>query len=132
MNQAESLSPAAFAALPHKTVTAHNGHTGKDETYSGVALTDLLAKHGAPTGKELHGKPLADYVVATGADGYKAVLSLAETDASFHPGDVIVADAMDGQPLDAAHGPYQLVVAEDKRPARCVRNLVSIELRTAE
>lgn len=131
------LTPATlpldeFRSLPHKTVAAHNGHTNADESYSGVSLSELLAKYGAPTGMKLHGKPLADYLVATGADGYKAVLSLAETDPSFHPGDVIVADEMDAKPLDAANGPFKLVVTEDKRPARCVHNLVSIELKTAD
>jgi hypothetical protein len=128
----ETLNIADFKARPHKTVTAHNSHTNSDETYSGVPLTDLLAKYGAPTGKDLHGKPLSDYIVATGSDGYKAVLSLAETDASFHPGDVIVADSMNGKPLDEKEGPFKLVVSEDKRPARCVHNLVSIELRAAD
>jgi hypothetical protein len=36
---------------------------------------------------------------------------------------------MDGKPLDAHSGPFKLVVSEDKRPARSVRNLVSIELK---
>ena len=130
--QPEILNAANFRALPHKTVTFHNAHTNADEIYSGVPLTDLLAKYGAPTGKDLHGKPLSDYLVATGSDGYKAVLALAETYLSFHPGEVIVADAMDGKSLDAKEGPFKLVVTEDKRPARCVHNLVSIELRTAE
>jgi hypothetical protein len=128
----ETLNMADFAAIPHKTVTARNGHTNTDETYSGVPVTDLLAKYGPPTGKDLHGKPLSDYLVVTGSDGYKAVLSLAETDPSFHPGDVIVADTLNGKPLDAKEGPFKLVVTEDKRPARCVHNLVSIELRTAD
>ena len=39
---------------------------------------------------------------------------------------------MNGKPLDAKNGPFKLVVTEDKRPARSVHNLVSIELRTAE
>lgn len=121
-----------FGKLPHKTVTFHNIHTKADETYSGVPLTDLLAKYGAPTGDKLRGKGLSEYIVATGADGYKAVLALAETDPAFHPGDVIVADSMNGQPLDAQNGRFKLVVTEDKRPARSVHNLVSIELRTAE
>jgi len=128
----ETLNTADFAALPHKTVTAHNGHTNTDETYSGVPLTDLLAKYGAPTGMQLHGKPLSDYLVATGSDGYKAVLSLAETDPAFHSGHVIVADTMDGKPIGDKDGPFRLIVTEDKRPARCVRNLVSIELRAAD
>ena len=127
-----ALGVADFATLPHKTVTFHNVHTKADETYSGVPLTDLLAKYGAPTGDKLRGKALSDYIIATGADGYKAVLALAETDPSFHPGDVIVADTMDGKPLDAKTGPFRLVVTEDKRPARSVHNLVSIELRTAD
>ena len=47
-------------------------------------------------------------------------------------GEVIVADTMNGQPLDAKSGPFKLVVTEDKRPARWVRNLVSIELKSAK
>ncbi|AXC14370.1 hypothetical protein ACPOL_5114 [Acidisarcina polymorpha] len=124
-----ALTLAEFKDLPHKTVSYHNAHTKTDETYSGVPLIDLLAKYGAPTGDKLHGKALSDYIVATGSDGYRAVLALAETDPSFHPGDVIVADSMNGQPLDAKNGPFKLVVTEDKRPARSVRNLVSIELK---
>jgi hypothetical protein len=125
------LTAAEFKAVPHISVTIHNSHTNADETYSGVRLADLLAKMGAPLGNDLRGKALADYVVATGSDGYKAVLALGEVDPAFHPGEVLVADAMDGKPLDAHAGPFKLVVSEDKRPARSVRNLVSIELKEA-
>lgn len=117
--------------MPHVTVTIHNSHTNVDESYSGVPLSDLLAKVGAPLGKDLHGEALADYVVANGSDGYKAVLALGEIDPSFHPGEVIVADSMNGKPLDAHSGPFKLVVTEDKRPARSVRNLTTIELKSA-
>jgi hypothetical protein len=123
------LSLADLKAIPRIDVTVHNPHTNADETYSGVRLADLLAKLGAPLGSELHGQALANYVVATGSDGYKAVLALAEVDPSFHPGEVLVADAMNGKPLDPHSGPLKLVVTEDKRPARSVRNLVSIELK---
>jgi hypothetical protein len=126
------LSATDFTVLPHITVTFHNTHTNADETYSGVRLSDLLAKLGAPLGDALRGKALANYVVAAGSDGYKSVLALGEVDPSFHPGEVIVADAMDGKPLDAHSGPFKLVVTEDKRPARSVRNLVSLELRSAQ
>ena len=119
----------ALKAMPQKTVTYHNPHTNADETYSGVPLMDLLAGLGVPHGKDLHGKALSEYVVATGSDGYKAVLALAEVDPEFHPGEVLVADTMNGQPLDAHSGPLKLVVTEDKRPARFVRNLTTIELK---
>lgn len=130
--ESKTIDLAALKAMPHKTISFHNVHTNADETYSGVPLIDLLASLGMPHGKDLHGKALSDYVVATGSDGYKAVLALAEVDPEFHPGDVIVADAMDGKPLDAQNGPFKLVVTEDKRPARSVHNLVSIEVKTAE
>jgi len=125
------LTLGALTDMPQKTISFHNVHTKADETYSGVPLIDLLASLGVPHGKDLHGKGLSEYIVATGSDGYKAVLALAEVDPEFHPGDVIVADAMDGKPLDK-DGPFKLVVTEDKRPARSVRNLVSIEVKTAE
>jgi hypothetical protein len=116
---------------PHQTVTIFDHHTNANETYSGVPLMDLLAKLGVPHGQDLHGKALTDYVVATGADGYRSVVALGEIDPEFHPGMVLVCDAMDGKPLGAT-GPFRLVVTEDKRPARSVRNLISIELKTAE
>lgn len=128
---AATLYSAELKAMPHVTLTVHNSHTNANERYSGIRVADLLAKMGAPIGNELHGQALADYVVATGSDGYKAVLALGEVDPSFHPGEVIVADTMDGKPLDEHSGPLKLVVTEDKRPARGVRNLVSIELKSA-
>jgi len=133
VNQKSSvLSQSDIKALPHHTITVHNPHTNADETYSGVPLMDLLAKEGVPHGHDLRGKALSDYIVVTGSDGYKAVLALAEADPEFHPGDVLVADQMDGKPLDAKIGPLRLVVTEDKRPARSVHNLVSIEVKQAE
>jgi len=131
-SQTQSFSADDLKALPHHTVTVHNPHTNADETYSGVPLMDLLAKQGVPHGHDLRGKALSQYVVATGSDGYKAVLALAEVDPDFHPGEVLVADQLDGKPLDAKTGPFRLVVTEDKRPARSVHNLVSIEVKQAE
>jgi hypothetical protein len=127
-----AFSSADLKALPHITVTIHNAHMNADETYSGVRLADILGKLGAPLGKELHGEALANYIVATGSDGYQAVFALAEVDPDFHPGEVLVVDAMNGKPLDAHSGPFKLVVTEDKRPARSVRNLTTIELKTIQ
>jgi hypothetical protein len=122
------LSPTDFHALPHITITVHNSHTNATETYSGIPLATLLEKVNAPLGKELHGDAMTSYLVATGSDGYSVVLSLAEADPSFHGGQVLVADARDGQSLGKS-GPFQLIVSDDKRPARWVHNLVSITLQ---
>ena len=124
-----NLSLAEFRALPHVDVKVHNGHTNTDETYSGVPLVVLLAKVDAPLGENLRGKALTNYVVVTGSDGYSVLLSLAEVDPMFHDGQIVVADSRDGQPLTTS-GPYQLIVSEDKRPARWVRNLISIAVQS--
>jgi hypothetical protein len=126
-----TLSTADFSALPHVTLTVHNSHTNADETYSGVPLAALLAKVNSPMGAELKGTTMTSYVVATGSDYYSVLLSLAEVDPSFHGGQVLVADTRDGQPL-AASGPFELIVSDDKRPARWVHNLVAITLRNAQ
>jgi len=43
---------------------------------------------------------------------------------------VLVADSREGAPL-AKSGPFELIVTDDKRPARWVHNLVSIALLNA-
>jgi len=126
------FTPQTLREYPQAKVTVFDPHSKKQETYAGVPLVDLLAKLGVKHGKDLMGKALAQYVVATGSDGYVSVVALGELDPEFHPGTVLVADAMDGKPLDEKAGPFRLVVSEDKRPARSVRNLVKIEVRTAE
>ena len=123
------LSPADFRALPHISITVHNSHTNAAETYSGVPLATLLETVNAPLGKALHGEAMTSYVVATGSDGYSVVLSLAEIDPEFHAGQVLVADARDAKPLEK-NGPFQLIVSDDKRPARWVHNLNSIVLQS--
>jgi hypothetical protein len=126
------LTGDTIKTRPHQTITIENGHTHASETYSGVPLVMLLAQVGAPTGKDVHGKALSEYIVATGADGYKAVLALAEAEPDFHPGQILVADELAGKPLDTSEGPFKLVVSEDKHPARSVHNLVKLELKQAE
>jgi hypothetical protein len=59
------------------------------------------------------------------------VYSLAETDPLNHTGDVIVADSLNGAAI-AADGAFKLVSSEEKRPARWVRNLSAITVKSAE
>ena len=126
------LSQAELKSLPHITVTVQNTHADEKETYSGVRLADLCTKLGAPLGKELRGKAMVSYIKASAPDGYAVVFSIAEIDPEFHSGEIIVADQMNGQPLDARSGPFKLVATEDKRPARWVRNVTTLELKTAD
>ena len=121
-----TLDAAAFAALPHETLTVQDH--GKPRTYSGVPLATLAAKIGAPAGETLRGPLLSAAWVARAADGYRVALSVGEVDAGTGGRKVIVADAENGAPLAAKDGPFKLVVDGDKRPARSARMLVSLEL----
>ncbi len=114
------------------TIKVMNGHEHVQQSYTGVPLVELMRKVGAPEAAGVKGKALSEYVVAIGADKYQVVLSLAEIEPAFHPGGVIVADMLNGKPLDTKQGPLKLVVEEDREPARWVHTLVRLELRPAQ
>jgi DMSO/TMAO reductase YedYZ molybdopterin-dependent catalytic subunit len=120
------LTDADLKAMPRTTLTAMDAHEKQTHTFEGVTLAELLKRAGLPTGEHLRGKSMALCVVAGAADGYHAVFSLAELDASIGGVTVLVADTVDGQPIPTGQGPLRLVVPSDKRPARWVRMLQSL------
>ena len=123
-----TLSLDDLRRLPRETVSVKNEHAGKDEVYEGTSLAGLLKQAGVAQGARLRGKAMATCVVAEGSDGYRVVFSLAELDSDFEDSGVIVADTVDGKPLDEKLGPLRLVAPHDKRPARWVRMLRSIQV----
>ena len=54
--------------------------------------------------------------------------TLAELDPAVGARRVLLADALDGNPLGAEQGPWRLVVPDDKRPARWARQVKSVTL----
>jgi len=91
-------------------------------------MRELLSRAGVPAGEALRGAELAKGVLVTGADGYQVVFGIAEFDAAFTDRLSILADRKDGQPLDANAAPFQLILTGENRPARWVRQVVSIEI----
>jgi len=125
--QQSTLTLAELEALPRaKVSTIQRGAT---HVFEGALLGDILAKVGAPSGKAIRGAELADVVIVEARDGYKVALALAGTDASMRKDRVILADRMDGAPLDSAKGPFELIVEGDLRPARAVEMVSSIRLQ---
>ena len=116
-----TFTAETLADLPR--ATARLG--GKAE-YEGVTLASVLREAGVPQGPRLHGKPMAAFVVVTGEDGYRAVLSLAETDPSFRDAPVVLADRQAKGPLAENEGPWRLVIGADARPDRGVRQVESV------
>ena len=122
-----TLTAADLAALPRRE-QAITEKDGSQHTYQGWALADVLHLAGAPAGKVIHGEVLAEALLATAADGYHAVFALPEIDPDFAPQTILLANRRDGQALDATHGPYQVIVPLEKKPARWVRQVVGFEV----
>ena len=120
------IDASALSGLERRRATAA-AHDQPPALWEGVALVDVLRQAGAPLDKQLRGRELAKAVRVTAADGYQVVFSLAELDATFSDTIVLLVDTQDGHAL-GAEGPFRLIVPNDKRPARWIRNVIRIEL----
>jgi len=105
---------------------------GNDHIYTGAILSDILQKAGATLGKDLHGENLAKYVLAEASDGYKVVFGLAELDKDFTDRLIILAIQIDGKPLTSVDGPFRIIVQDEKKPARCIRQVTAIKVQFAK
>ncbi len=126
-----TLQPADLKALPHIEITAVD-RDSKEHRYAGVPLITLLNQAGASTGAALKGKNLTKYVVVKAADGYEVVFALAELDPDFSTRTILLADSADGAPLADGVGPYRVVVPGEKKPARWIRQVTSLEVKLAK
>lgn len=121
-----TLTVDDLKSMPRTTVTVKDD--AKSTTYEGVLLGAVLARAGAPLGREMSGNAVASYVLATATDGYQAVYALAEADPAFTASELLVADTIDGKPLFEYQGPMRIVAPHDKRGARSVRMLQRIDV----
>lgn len=99
---------------------------GRKQACTGVELADLLRRAGAMPDGPLRGAHLVRTVQAQARDGYRVAFSLAELDPTLGRRHVYVVDQCDGRALDAQDGPLRLVVPEDARAARSLRQLQSL------
>jgi hypothetical protein len=123
----QSFSEEALEKLPatHVEVTVGGEHgPPKPAAYDGVLLWSLIEPAGLIDAPGKKTKPQHVFL-ARGADGYAVALSIGEIAPMYEGKQVLVAYAEDGKKLDGV----KLVVPGDKRAARFVRDLVSIEVR---
>lgn len=128
--EAAEFDAQRLAALPRSTVRVAD----KSETpltFEGVRVADLLMAAGMKFGHNLRGPRLADYLIVESADGYRVVCALTELDAEFSDRVVLLADRCDGQPLPGRDGPLRIVVSDEKKHARWVRNVASLTIASA-
>jgi DMSO/TMAO reductase YedYZ molybdopterin-dependent catalytic subunit len=122
-----TFSIKELSAIKSSEVKAKD-RDGKEHTFKGISLYTILDSAGAPLGKALRGENLAKYVLVKASDGYEVVFSLPEIDPEFSEKIILLAYEVDGKPLAATEGPFRLVVPQDKKHARWIRQVSSIQL----
>jgi DMSO/TMAO reductase YedYZ molybdopterin-dependent catalytic subunit len=127
--KAFSFSAADLAELPQKELKAKE-HSGDEATYKGVLVASVLKEADVILGERLRGKMLTNHLLVEASDKYRALFSLPEVDPDWTDHVVLLATSRNGEPLDAAHGPLQLVVPGDKRHSRWVKQVVRLTVRS--
>jgi len=120
------LTAAGIAALPHQEVSVDDH--GKSVRLEGVALRLVLEKAGIALGDSLCGKRLSSCLLVEAADGYRVVIALPEIDPGFTDRVILLADKADGHLLNSNEGPFRIVVPREKRMARWVRQVTTLQV----
>jgi hypothetical protein len=121
------LSRADLEALPHVKVTASE-HGSPAVSFEGVTLKSVLEKAGVTFGESMKGKRLTNCLLVEAADGYRAVIALPELDPAFTDKQTVLAFLRDGKPLGEKEGPYRIVIPDEKRMARWVRQVTTLKI----
>jgi DMSO/TMAO reductase YedYZ molybdopterin-dependent catalytic subunit len=135
VSQSLSLTVADLKRYPAHQIdyvppqTEHNSGSEPARQYTGCLLRDVLAAAKPTEGKARDLR--RSYVVASASDGYEVVFSWAELFISAVGDNVYVVYERDGTPLADDEGRIALVVLTDLRPARHVKWLSTLMLRTA-
>lgn len=120
------LARADIEALPHVKVTT--AASGISTTFEGVPLRAVLEKAGVGLGETLKGKRMASCLLVEAADGYRVVIALPELDPAFSDKQIVLAFLKDGKTLNDKEGPYRIVIPDEKRMARWVRQVTTLKI----
>lgn len=115
-----------------QTTVNRKDRDGNNHAYTGVLLSALLQKAGVTMGKDLKGVNLTKYILVGASDGYQVVFALAELDKDFTNRQIILTTQIDGKPLAPAEGPFRIIVQDEKKPARCIKQVTSIKVMLAK
>jgi DMSO/TMAO reductase YedYZ molybdopterin-dependent catalytic subunit len=122
-----TLTLAELESMPAEMIGAKD-HDGSTASYQGVSLHTILARAGVPQGETLRGAALRLCVLVKAADGYQVAFSVAELDPLFTDKETLLAYRRDGKELDSKAGPLRLVIPDEKRQARWVREVTGLEV----
>ena len=129
VTQPFALPLAELATLPRRELTADfhcvAGWSATDLQWEGVAFETFYRRIIQPS---IRPDTSVTRVVFGGLDGYRSVVSIEDALAE----DVLIAEHLDGRPLDADHGAPARLVSPSQYGFVSVKHLCRIELRTDE
>lgn len=129
-DQKITLTVADLAKMQHREIKARVHDTG-EHTFSGVELREILKKVGIKFGTALRGPGFAQYVlVESAADNHNVVIALVELDDMFTDKIFLLADTIDGKPLGEKNGPLQIIIPDEKRHGRWVRQVAKMSVKS--
>ncbi len=113
-----------------ETATYSAGGAPVSDAYAGITLRSLLDAAGGVDVTSAKNDVLSKFVVATGADGYKAAFSLGEIDPKFGAQPVLVATSDTAGQLGptGSDGLARVVVPGDHAGGRYVSNLADLQI----
>jgi DMSO/TMAO reductase YedYZ molybdopterin-dependent catalytic subunit len=124
-----ALPLAELATLPRRELTADfhcvAGWSAVNLHWEGVAFKTFYRLIIEPS---VRPDTLVTHVVFGGLDGYRSVVSIEDALAE----DVLIAERLDGRPLDGDHGAPARLVSRSQYGFVSVKHLCRIELHTAE
>ena len=125
-----AITLAAVAPPVTESATYLSGAGSVTDTYTGVSLWTLVQDAGLLTDPSIKNDILRFGVVATGSDGYRALISLGEIDPAFgnQPDIVAYSDKLGQLGPGGADGAMRLVVPGDTAGGRYVSNLVNLQV----
>src|SRR5450432_3495420 len=109
-------------------VTYLSGTDTVKASFTGVYLRDILDAAQVNYNPDQKNDTLSMYIVATGSDGYQAIIAYGDIDPNYGNLPILVAYAQDGNTITQG-GPIRLVVPGDSHGGRYVSMLVSLEVR---
>jgi DMSO/TMAO reductase YedYZ molybdopterin-dependent catalytic subunit len=119
---------SGLAALPRRELTADfhcvAGWSATNLRWEGVAFETFYRAVIEP----LRPDPSVTHIVFGGLDRYRSIVSIVDAMAD----DVLIADHLDGGPLDGDHGAPARLVSPNQYGFVSTKHLCSIELHTAE
>lgn len=111
-----SISRTDLEKLPPVEIKAKDKE-GREQVYKGVNLFNVLQTAGIPATS----KSFLSYIQVTGKDNYKVIFTLTELDPVFTSQQIVLA-------IEPAS--FRIVVPNDKKHARWVRDVAAIKLVT--